>query len=419
MENVIEFLLNRGVIDKISDPALIERVKTPISLYCGFDPSADSLHVGNLIPLMGLKWFSRFGHKAYPLIGGATGLIGDPSGKTKERNFISQEQVTHNEKGISSLISFLMKDESFFEIVNNKDWYAGMTVIDFLRDVGVYFRLGPMLGKESVRLRMESEEGMSFTEFCYQVLQGYDFFHLYKILGIELELGGGDQWGNITAGIEATRKMAGAQVFGASFPLLLRSDGKKFGKSEGGAIFLSKDKVSPYHFYQYFIAIPDKDVPQMMRLLTFLDGGEIAHWERELASGVQEPFAAQKVLARCVTEIVHGEGGLLEALEATASLQPGKDTALDIENIERLKNTILVLRMKKKPEETSILDLLVEANLCKSKGEARRLIQNKGVYVNNNTLEEEVTCLQKEMLLETRYILLAAGKKKKVLLDFF
>ena len=253
MHNVIDALIERGFIDQITHQELRDRVNKPIKVYVGFDPTADSLHLGNLVGIMGLAWFQKFGHTPYVILGGATGLIGDPSGKSAERNLLDADTLAHNIRCLESFFKHILQ---FSEgprpvILNNNDWLGKFSLVDFLRDVGKHFRLGPMLAKEMVRTRLESEDGMSFTEFTYQTLQGYDFHYLCKEHGVTLQMGGSDQWGNITAGTELNRKLGGETLYGVIFPLLTRSDGKKFGKSESGAIWLSGDKLSPYQFYQH------------------------------------------------------------------------------------------------------------------------------------------------------------------------
>ena len=251
MPNVIDLLEQRGFIDAMTAQDMSAIANQPLKVYCGFDPTGDSLHLGNLVSIMGLAWFQRCGHTPVALVGGATGLIGDPSGKSHERPVLDEATIRLNltgiERDLRSVLDFSPgKNQAL--LVNNLDWYRDVSFITFLRDIGRHFRLGPMLAKESVKTRVQSEEGMSYTEFSYQLLQGYDFYHLYKNEGVNVQLGGSDQWGNITAGTELVRKLSGDSVYGVTFPLLTRSDGKKFGKSEQGAIWLSPEKLSPYQF---------------------------------------------------------------------------------------------------------------------------------------------------------------------------
>lgn len=279
MENIVKQLKSRGFIDAVSAEELLTTDK-PLTVYCGFDPSADTLHVGNLVPIMGLAWFKKAGHKVVALVGGATGMIGDPSGKSQERNLLDEETIQKNLVGISKNLRQILGDD--VTIVNNYDWFKGISFISFLRDVGKYFRMGPMLSKDSVKGRMNSEDGMSFTEFCYQTLQGYDYLHLYENFKVNVQIGGSDQWGNITAGTDLIRKVKGEEAYGITFPLLLKTDGTKFGKSEKGAIWLNPDRVSPYEFYQYFIRVEDQDVIKLMKMLTFMPLEEIQGYEEKL-----------------------------------------------------------------------------------------------------------------------------------------
>ena len=251
MNNVIEFLQKRGFIDATTSEEVMECAKNPLSVYVGFDPTSDSLHIGNMIGIMALAWFQRFGHRIIALVGGATGMVGDPSGKSDERNLLDQKSLTHNLVGITHSLETIL-DKERMVVVNNYEWMKGYGYIDFLRDIGKHFRVGPMLAKESVRARLKSDEGMSYTEFSYQLLQAYDFVYLSDKFDVSMQMGGSDQWGNITAGTELVRKMRGKTVHGLTWPLLTRSDGKKFGKSEEGAIWLNPEKLPAYDFYQYF-----------------------------------------------------------------------------------------------------------------------------------------------------------------------
>ncbi|CAD7703560.1 unnamed protein product [Ostreobium quekettii] len=329
---IVSILRERGLVESITNEELESvAANEQLSVYCGFDPTADSLHLGNLLGFVVLSWFQRCGHQPIALIGGATGRVGDPSGKSAERPMMSEEQIQKNCEGIASLIKRILGrstvgNGSALRILNNLDWFGGMQFLEFLRDVGKFARVGVMLAKDSVKTRLASEEGISFTEFTYQLLQGYDFFHLCRTEGVKVEIGGSDQWGNITAGTDLTRKLWKPEygdapvVFGLTFPLLLDSEGRKFGKSEGGAVWLSADKLSPYKFYQHLFATTDADVFRFLRMLTFLPLEEIAALE-EAMKGTPEsgylPNTAQRRLAEEVTEFVHGKEGLLQAQRAT------------------------------------------------------------------------------------------------------
>lgn len=420
MANVIETLKERGFIEAMSSDELISLTQKPIKVYCGFDPTADSLHLGNLVAIMGLAWFQRFGHTPVAILGGATGMIGDPSGKTSERQLLDEATIQNNVKGVrkdlENILDFQHPTAKAL-ILNNLDWFKEFSVIRFLRDVGKLFRLGPMLAKDSVRTRLNSEEGMSFTEFTYQVLQGYDFLHLFQTYDVLVQLGGSDQWGNITAGTDLIRKVHGKSAYGITFPLLTRSDGQKFGKSEQGAIWLSSEKLSPYEFYQYLIRVADDDVIKLMRMLTFMDMGEIRRYENMMRQSDYVPREAQKRLAEEVTRLIHGPEGLLRAQKATEAAAPGQQATLDESILETISGDIPNRTLKKdEVVNQKLIDLLVHVGMQPSKGEARRLLKNGGVYLNNEKIEDEHAVLQDKHLIGQRLLLLAAGKKNKMLI---
>lgn len=419
MSNIIETLQERGFIDGMTSEDLKQITQNPIRVYCGYDPTADSLHVGNLVAIMGLAWFQRFGHTPVAIMGGATGMIGDPSGKSTERQLLDEETIEKNLKGIKrNLEAILDFNHSSAQpiFLNNFDWFKNISFIQFLRDVGKLFRLGPMLAKESVKARLNSEEGMSFTEFSYQILQGYDFLYLQDHYDVILQLGGSDQWGNITAGIDLIRKVRGKTAHGLTFPLLTRSDGQKFGKSEKGAIWLSPEKLSPYEFYQYFVRTADEDVIKLMRMLTFMDMSEIRGYEKRMQDSDYTPRTAQKRLAEEVTAIVHGKEGLETAVRVTAAAAPGLQTKLDVEALEAIASDMPNCALEKgKVVDQKLVDLLVNMGLQVSKGEARRLIKNGGVSINNQKVEDENFLIKEEHLIAGRMMLVAAGKKNKML----
>lgn len=417
-QNVIECLEERGFIDTISSEDLRKHVNEPIKVYLGCDPTADSLHLGNLVGIVALKWFQKFGHTPVILLGGATGRIGDPSGKDTERPLLSIEQINHNvneiAKNFLNVLDFEAPNAPVF--VNNYDWFSKINFIDFLRDVGKQFRMGPMLAKESVRARLSSEEGMSFTEFSYQLMQGYDFQHLRESLGVTLEMGGSDQWGNITAGIELVRKLTGKQVFGLTFPLITRGDGKKFGKSEEGAIWLSPEKCSPYQFYQHLIRVADSDVIQLMRMLTFMEMEEVREYEAQMASSSYVANTAQKRLAQEITRMIHGEEGLQIAERVTEGAAPGSKTVLDPTVLKEIAKDMPNVQLNfSEVVDQKWVEVALKADLVSSKGEATRLIKNGGAYLNNEKVLEPVFVISKDALIGEQYILLGSGKKKKVL----
>lgn len=419
MGNVIDILKERGFIEALTSEELRNLTEKPMRVYCGFDPTGDSLHLGSLVPMMGLAWFQRFGHTPYAIVGGATGMVGDPSGKTAERQLLTEEILQVNLAGIrKNLEAFLDFNNATTKpvLLNNFDWFKHFSFIDFLRDVGKYFRIGPMLAKDSVKARMATEEGMSFTEFSYQLLQGYDFLYLNQNHGVTIQIGGSDQWGNITAGIELVRKVNGNSVFGLTFPLLTRSDGQKFGKSEKGTIWLSPEKVSPYEFYQYLYRVSDADVIKLMRLLTFMEMDEIHHYDRMMKKPDYVPNTAQKKLAQEVTRIVHGDKGVETALKVTEGMAPGSTSTLDVDALEALSAQ---MPSHTYPSEgivgVKLYDLIAKAGQL-SKSEAKRLIRNEAISINNVKIADEEYVVEPTQLIEGRLLLLAMGKKNKVLI---
>ena len=420
-DNIIDCLAERGFIDQTSSEELKKHTEKSIKVYVGFDPTSDSLHLGNLMGIIALSWFQKFGHTPFIILGGATGRIGDPSGKSLERPLLDDAEIDKNIMKIEPLFKKLLDFSGSLNkpvLLNNNEWLKDYSFIDFLRDVGKQFRMGPMLSKESVKLRMNSQEGISFTEFSYQVLQGFDFCHLFKHRGVSLQMGGSDQWGNITAGIELTRKMTQKSVYGLTFTLLTRSDGKKFGKSEEGAIWLSEDKLSPYQFYQYFISIPDEDIIRMLKFLTFVEMDEIEQIEKSMATEGYVPNSAQKRLAEEVTLMVHGKEGLEKALKVTQGASPGAKTSL---NSEILKEIARDMPSGTLPSQDVIgqkmVDLFCRLNLTASKSEAVRLIKNGGVYLNNERVSDVSFRLEENHLIDQLFLLFGIGKKKKFLLE--
>lgn len=413
MKNVVSALLERGFIDQITSDELVKHVEQPILAYIGFDPTADSLHLGHLVGINALAWFEKYGHTPVAILGGATGRIGDPSGKSMERPLLDEKTLRYN---VEQLGAFFHKILPSCKVLNNEDWLGKMSLIDFLRDVGKHFRVGPMLAKESVRARIQSEEGMSFTEFSYQTLQGYDFHYLNLHHKVTLQMGGSDQWGNITAGIEFNRKLGGNSIYGLTFPLIVRSDGKKFGKSEEGAIWLSEDRLTPYQLYQYLFGIPDADVIRLLKMLTFLDLSEIEIIEREMMSENYMPNKAQKRLAEEVVLFVHGERGLEAALRVTQGMAPGASI--------RLEGAVLKELAKDMPNSVlsysevigqKFVDIAVKLSLSPSKSEAVRLVKNGGAYLNNERVEDPALQLEDSHLVDGAYLVFSAGKKKRYL----
>lgn len=393
----------------------------PRIVYAGFDPTADSLHVGSLMPLLMLRRFQKAGHKPVALVGGATGMIGDPSGKSDERNLLTGKQLEENLAGIEKQIrKFLTFDggQNSAIVVNNADWVGQFSFIDFLRDVGKNFPVNVMLAKDSVKSRLSSDAGISYTEFSYMLLQAYDFVHLNREFGCELQVGGSDQWGNITAGTDLARRMLGRSLVGITNPLLTKSDGSKMGKTESGAIWLDAQRTSPYEFYQYWVNVADEDAGKCLRFLTELPPAEIEQLDQ---SRLEEPHlrVSQKRLAEHLTELIHGAEGLDAAAQATeiffgAEIRSLKDSNLlqifaDVPSVEIDASDL-------EGEGLNVLDALVLSELSKSKGEARRAIAQGGVYINNTRCDSESQNLTRADLASETMIVLRRGKKNYALL---
>lgn len=431
-QNIVSILRERGLVDNITNEDLEEVASTEqLSVYCGFDPTADSLHLGNLLGFIVLSWFQRCGHKPIALVGGATGRVGDPSGKSTERPVLSEEDIQKNCAGISSVMQRVLgqnaaEDGAPLRVMNNLDWFGEMRFLEFLRDVGKFARVGVMLAKESVKSRMSSEEGISFTEFTYQLLQGYDFYHLCRTEGVRVQIGGSDQWGNITAGTELTRKLWKPEygeipmVYGLTFPLLVNSEGQKFGKSEGGVIWLSAEKLSPYKFYQYLYSTTDADVFRFLRILTFLPTEEIDALEEAQRGAPESGYVAntaQRKLAEEVTLFVHGEQGLEQAQKATAALRPGSETLLDTASLEAIASDAPSATLpRSKVVDVLLADVMVAVGLQPSKGAVRRMIKNGGVRMNNSRISDDLRVMKEDDLIGGRLVLLSVGKKNKLLL---
>ncbi len=417
-ENIVECLQERGFIESITSEEFHKAASHPLKVYVGFDPTADSLHLGNLVGIMGLAWFQRFGHTPYAILGGATGRIGDPSGKSVERPLLDEEVLNQNIRSLRSFFEKILPIDVGPKpvILDNNDWFSRFSLIDFLRDIGKHFRVGTMIAKEMVRNRLNSEEGISYTEFSYQILQAYDFHYLNLHHGVTVQMGGSDQWGNITAGTELNRKLGGPQLFGLTFPLLTRSDGKKFGKSESGAIWLSPDKLTPYQFFQYLYGIPDADVIRLLKMLTFLSIKEIDALEQRMKTPDYVPNSAQKLLASEVTRFVHGEEGLTAALRVTEGMAPGANATLNGTTLRELAKDMGCTELNKSEViNQKYVDVAVKIGLLPSKGEAMRLIKNGGAYLNNERVEDPAFILSKKNLVDGVYLIMSAGKKKRIL----
>lgn len=413
-KKLLKILQERELVDKVT-PGLEEILENPISLYAGFDPTADSLHLGNLLVIVVMRWFLEAGHSPIALVGGATGMVGDPSGKSVERNLLDDATLKLNVKGIEESLR-VVQDK--MPIVDNRDWFEDFSFIEFLREIGKYFRMSTLLARESVKSRISSEEGLSYTEFSYQLLQAYDFLHLYDQKKVMLQIGGSDQWGNIVSGIELVRKKRGEGVHGLTLPLLVRSDGKKFGKSEEGTIWLNEKKLSCYDFYQYLYRLPDADVIGLLKRLTFVALEEIKEVEQQMQKSSYQANSAQRLLAKEVTLLVHGKEGLKKAEVVTDAAKPGSDTVLDAKTLRLLaEHTPYKAFAFEACIGKKIVDLLVEIELTESKGHAKRLILNRGVYLNNQALDSIDQCVEKKDLIEDQFLLFSLGKKKKFVVE--
>lgn len=410
--NILDDLKYRGLIYQITDENELEKklANGQVVLYCGFDPSADSLHVGNLLQILILRRFQLAGHKPIALVGGATGLIGDPSGKKEERKLnpedIVKEWGKKTQKQLEKFLDFFGKNKA--EIVNNYDWLAKMPVLDYLRDFGKNFPVNYMLDKESVRARLE--EGISFTEFNYMILQSIDFLELNKRLNCELQIGGSDQWGNITAGVDLVRKISDKEVFGLTAPLLTKADGSKFGKTESGTIWLDENKTSPYEFYQFFVNTDDQDVVKMLKALTFLTKEEIDKLEKKMQNN-PEKRETQKTLAYEVTKLVHGEENLARVRKISEALFYGK--------IKELNETEIAEAFKDAPayelenrKEISLIDLLVLAGVELSKRQAREDLENSAIYLNGEKIIDLEKMVGQNDCLHRKYLIIRKGKNK-------
>ncbi|MFV2144438.1 tyrosine--tRNA ligase [Isoptericola sp. G70] len=417
MTDVLDELHWRGLVAQTTDEAALRDALSegPIAYYCGFDPTAPSLHHGHLVQLILLRHLQRAGHRAVALVGGATGMIGDPR-QSGERVLNTKETVAEWTERLKAQISrFLDFDgDNPAVLVNNLDWIDGMSAIDFLRDVGKHYRLGTMLAKDTVARRLSSDEGISFTEFSYQILQGIDFLELYRRHGVTLQTGGNDQWGNLLSGVELVRRSEGETVHVMTTPLITKADGTKFGKTEGGAVWLAPDLMSPYAFYQYWLNASDSDVVPWLKIFTFRTREEIGDLEREVAD---RPFAriAQKTLAADVTTLVHGAAATEAVVAASQALfGRGELTSLDAET---LGAATAELPRAEVQVGTPVLDALVDSGLVASRAAGRRAVADGGAYVNNVKVESEDALLRAEDLLHGRYAVLRRGKKTLAVAD--
>lgn len=415
---LIEELKARGLIESLTSPDIEAALEKPMTLYCGFDPSARSLQAGNLVSMIVLKRFQAAGHKIIALVGGATGLIGDPSGKSAERNMQTVEQVAENKKGIKENLSRVLDFDGPNPaiLVDNYDWYKGISAIEFLRDIAINFRVPQMLAKESVKKRLEASSGaLTFTEFSYQILQGNDFLHLYDNFGCQMEIGGADQWGNITAGTDLVHRMRGQTAYGLTFPLLLDSTGRKFGKSEGNALFLDASLTSVYDWYQYFLRSADEDVIRYLKVFSMKSLEEIAELEAQMKLH-PEARIPQKALAEELTLLIHGQEGLAAAQGATKTLFGGDVSSRSAEELETIFKDVKSATLKSEEILGQPVYLVAaKAGMFPSNGDARRMTRQGGLSLNGEKVTETRVFEQKD-LIDNRVAVLRQGKKNNFLL---
>jgi tyrosyl-tRNA synthetase len=421
MSALIEEFRWRGLLQDLSEGAEAHLAEAPRAVYIGFDPTASSLHVGTLLPIMALVHAQRHGHHPIPVVGGGTGLIGDPSGKTEERQLLTKELAAANAEGIRAQLERFLDFSSKknpARMRNNLDWLGEVRMVDFLRDTGKHFRVNDMLRKESVRSRLEKDEtGMSYTEFSYLLLQSYDFLELYRRERCTVQMGGSDQWGNITAGIDLIRRVTGESAHGVVLPLLTTSGGAKFGKTETGAVWLDERRTSPYRLYQYWINAADEDALRYLGMFTLLERTEV---QRVTEAARAEPGArhAQRAVADDVTRRVHGESGLARARQASAALFGGELSGLSGDEIQDIFADVPSSELGRAElggEGMPVVDLLVRAALAPSKSEARRAIEGGGIYVNGRRIEQVDARAAAREAIEGRFLVLRKGKKNYAL----
>jgi tyrosyl-tRNA synthetase len=422
--DLIEELTWRGMIQDIMPGTREQLAKEQTAGYIGFDPTADSLHIGSLVPILLLVHLQKAGHKPIALVGGATGMVGDPSGKSEERNLLSEEVLNHNlscvKAQLEKFLDFDFTKPNAAEMANNYDWFREMSFLQFIRDVGKHITVNYMSAKDSVRRRLDSESGMSFTEFTYQLVQGYDFFWLYTHKNCKLQMGGSDQWGNITTGTELIRRKSSGEAFAFTCPLITKTDGGKFGKTEKGNVWLDPEKTSPYQFYQFWLNATDADAERWIKIFTFLSREAISAL---LEQHRQDPGARvlQKSLAREVTEFVHGQAGYQTAVTTTEKIfadqgAPAESLSIgDLESIEGIaKFDYPAARIG---AGIDVVSFLADCGILPSKGEARKLVQNGGISINRKKIDSPQFTVTGSLLLHGKYILVQKGKKNYYLVQ--
>ena len=414
--NIIDELVWRGAINQQTDEEGLKLAleSGEVKLYCGVDPTGDSMHIGHLIPFIMLRRFQLLGHKPYVLIGGATGTIGDPSGRTSERQLQTLEVVQENVNKLAKQLKKIF-GENNINLVNNYDWLSKIDLLSFLRDYGKNFSVNSMLAKDVVASRLD--KGISFTEFSYQILQSIDFKYLNEEYGISLQIGGADQWGNITSGIDLIRRTNKNKAFGLTIPLMLKADGTKFGKTAGGAVWLDPEKTSPYEFYQFWVNQDDRDVVKYLKYFTFLSKEEIEELEMHTLKS-PELRIAQKRLAEEVTRFVHGDVALQEAIKISEILFKGNVSDLMLEQIKAIGNSMPRVSLSRNSIRENIVDILVQCELVSSKRQAREDISNGAIYMNGSVVNSVEEHLVPHPNGNGDYILLRRGKRKYILIDF-
>jgi tyrosyl-tRNA synthetase len=416
--NLLEELRWRGMIQDIMPGTEDQLNREMTTGYVGFDPTADSLHIGSLVPILLLVHLQKAGHKPIALIGGATGMVGDPSGKSEERNLLDEESLNHNIRGVRAqlekFLDFSTKKPNAAELVNNYDWFKGIGFIDFLRDTGKHITVNYMMAKDSVKKRIEGDSGISYTEFAYQLMQGYDFYWLHQHKNCKLQMGGSDQWGNMTTGTELIRRKSGAQAFVFTTPLVTKADGGKFGKTETGNIWLSPEKTSPYQFYQFWLNASDADARKWIRLFTFLDQSIISNLEMEHDQNPSQR-TLQKNLAAALTEYVHGPEALQAALLTTEKLfaqQSAPAASLSREDLLAIEGVITCsLDRSNLINGIDVVSFLAQTGILPSKGEARKMVAAGGISINRKKVETTDILINTQQLLHNEFILVQRGKK--------
>ncbi len=424
MQDLIEELQWRGMIQDIMPGTKEQLNKEMTTAYIGFDPTADSLHIGSLVPIILLIHLQKAGHKPVALVGGATGMVGDPSGKSEERNLLSEAILNHNvacvKAQLEKFLDFDASKKNAAEMANNYDWFKDFSFLNFIRDVGKHITVNYMMAKDSVKKRLDGETGMSFTEFTYQLVQGYDFYWLYKNRNCKLQMGGSDQWGNIVTGTELIRRKDGGEAFAFTCPLIKKADGGKFGKTEKGNIWLDAGKTSPYQFYQFWLNANDIDAEGWIKIFTFLDKPTIdtliAEHKQDAAKRI-----LQKTLAKEITVFVHGLQEYNKAIETTDKLFAHQNASAEVLSEDDLNNMEGIVKNNYPADKIragiAVIDLLVDTNIFPSKGEARKMIQNGGVSINRKKAESTELKIEISMLLHNKYLLIQKGKKNYYLIS--